>query len=49
MLLLFDNVGQNRTETFVLNNRSLVDLRALVEGAVGQIEAVVPDGQPPSG
>lgn len=49
MLLLFDNVGQNRTETFVLNNRSLVDLRALVEGAVGQIEAVVPDGQPPVG
>ena len=46
-LLLLGNVGQDRTETLVLDNRSLVDLLPLVEGAVGQIDAVVPNRQSP--
>lgn len=46
LLLLLGNVGQNRTEPLVLNDRRLVDLRPFVEGAVGQIDAIVPDRKP---
>src|SRR5258706_15853869 len=45
LLLLLGNVGQDRTQALVLDNRSLVHLRTLVEGAVGQIDAVMPDRQ----
>jgi hypothetical protein len=49
LLLLFSNVGEDRAQAVVLDNRSLVDLRTLIESAVLQIDAVVPDRQPPVG
>jgi hypothetical protein len=48
-LLLLGNVGQDRTQALVLDDRGLVDLRPFVEGAVEQVDAVVPDRQPPVG
>jgi hypothetical protein len=35
LLLLLGDVGQDWTDALVLDNRSLVDLRLFVEGAVG--------------
>ena len=35
LLLLFGNMGQDRTKSFVLDNRRLVDLRPFVESTVG--------------
>jgi hypothetical protein len=49
LLLLFGNVSQDRTQALVLDDRGLVHLRPLVEGALGQVDAVVPDRQPPVG
>lgn len=34
-LLLLGDVGQHRTQAFVFDNGSLVDLRSLVEGPIG--------------
>jgi hypothetical protein len=48
-LLLLGNVVQDRTQALVLDDRGLVHLRPFVEGAVGQVDAVVPDRQPPVG
>ena len=47
--LLLGNVGQNRTEPFVLNDRRLIDPRPFIKSPIGQIDAVMPDCQPAIG
>src|SRR3979411_2756829 len=49
LLLLLGNVSQDRTQALVLDDRGLVHLLPFVEGAVGQVDAIVPDHQPPVG
>jgi hypothetical protein len=43
LLLLLRDVGKHRTKALVLDDGSLVDLRPLVEGPVGQVHPIVPD------
>src|SRR5260370_36654736 len=38
LLLLLGDVGQDRAQALVLDNRGLVDLRPFVEGAIREIE-----------
>ena len=49
LLLLLGDVGQDRAQPLVLDNRSLVDLRPFVEGAIREIDPIVPDRQSPVG
>src|SRR5258707_5419023 len=49
LLLLLGDVGQDRAQALVLDNRCLVHLWPFVEGAIGQIDAVVSDRQSPVG
>ena len=42
LLLFLGNVGEYWTEAFILNDGSLIDLRPLVEGPIGQVHAIVP-------
>ena len=49
LLLLLGDVGQDRAQALVLDNRCLVHLWPFVEGAIGQINAVISDRQPPVG
>ena len=43
LLLFLGNVGEHWAEAFILNDGSLIDLRPLVEGPIGQVHAIVPD------
>ena len=43
LLLFLGNVGEYWSEAFILNDGSLIDLRPLVEGPIGQVHAIVPD------
>ena len=47
--LLLADEGERGAEPLVLDNRALVDLLYLVEGAVGQRDALVEDRQPAIG
>src|SRR6266404_1005219 len=49
LLLLLGDVGQDRAQALVLDNRGLVDLRPFVEGAIREIDPIVPDRQSPVG
>ena len=48
-LLLLGDVGQDRTQALVLDDRGLVDLRPFVEGAIREIDPFVPEREPPVG
>src|ERR1700682_1927173 len=45
LLLLLGDVGQDGAQALCPDDRGLVHLRPFVEGAVGQIDTVVPDRQ----
>lgn len=43
-ILPFSAIGQNRTQSLVLNNSALIDLLQLVKNPIGQVAALVTDG-----
>src|SRR5260370_14383324 len=47
LLLLLGDVGQARAQPLVRDNRGVVDLRPFVEGAIREIDPIVPDRQSP--